>query len=174
MKDYILLIKNFVFQNQGLLIQKKNIYFLKSTDNKLKRCQASCRAGCGTSQMIETPNRLRKSTTAEASQVVLVVKNLPASVGGIRVVCSIPGSGMCLEEGMATCSSILAWRIPWTEEPGGLQSIGLQRVGHSWSNSAKTHAHCSRRSRVASHNSSGTVVPSPRKSSWIGIKAWCI
>ena len=33
-----------------------------------------------------------------------------------------------LEEGMATHSSILAWRIPWTEEPGGLQSIGLQRV----------------------------------------------
>ena len=36
-----------------------------------------------------------------------------------------------LEEGMATHSSILAWRIPWTEEPGGLQSIGSQRVGHN-------------------------------------------
>ena len=35
-----------------------------------------------------------------------------------------------LEKGMATHSSILAWRIPWTEEPGGLQSMGLQRVGH--------------------------------------------
>ena len=35
-----------------------------------------------------------------------------------------------LEKGMATHSSILAWRIPWTEEPGGLQSLGLQRVGH--------------------------------------------
>ena len=35
-----------------------------------------------------------------------------------------------LEEGMGTCSSILALRIPWTEEPGGLQSTGLQRVGH--------------------------------------------
>ena len=35
-----------------------------------------------------------------------------------------------LEEGMATHSSILAWRIPWTEEPGRLQSIGSQRVGH--------------------------------------------
>ena len=34
-----------------------------------------------------------------------------------------------LEEGMTTLSSILAWRIPWTEEPGGLQSIGSQRVG---------------------------------------------
>ena len=36
-----------------------------------------------------------------------------------------------LEEGMATHFSILAWRIPWTEEPGGLQSIGLQRVRHN-------------------------------------------
>ena len=35
-----------------------------------------------------------------------------------------------LEEGMATHSSILAWRVPWTEEPGGLQAIGSQRVGH--------------------------------------------
>ena len=35
-----------------------------------------------------------------------------------------------LDEGVATHSSILAWRIPWTEEPGGLQSIGLQRVGY--------------------------------------------
>ena len=35
-----------------------------------------------------------------------------------------------LEKGMATLSSILAWRIPWTEEPGGLQSMGLLRVGH--------------------------------------------
>ena len=35
-----------------------------------------------------------------------------------------------LEQEMATHSTILAWRIPWTEEPGGLQSVGLQRVGH--------------------------------------------
>ena len=44
-----------------------------------------------------------------------------------------------LEEGMATHSSILAWRIPWTEEPGGLQSIGSQRVGHNWSDLACVH-----------------------------------
>ena len=36
-----------------------------------------------------------------------------------------------LEKEMAAYSSILAWRIPWTEEPGGLRSIGLQRVGHN-------------------------------------------
>ena len=43
-----------------------------------------------------------------------------------------------LEKGRATHSSILAWRIPWTEEPGGLQSMGSQRVGHSW---ASEHMH---------------------------------
>ena len=41
---------------------------------------------------------------------------------------SIPGSGRSPEEGMATHSSILAWRIPWTEEPGGLKFMELQRV----------------------------------------------
>ena len=42
-----------------------------------------------------------------------------------------------LEKEMATHSSILAWRIPWTEEPGGLQSTGLHRVGHDWSGLAQ-------------------------------------
>ena len=44
------------------------------------------------------------------------------------------------EEGMAAHSSILAWRIPWTEEPGRLQTIGLQRVGHDWSDLACMHS----------------------------------
>ena len=43
----------------------------------------------------------------------------------------IPGWEDPLEKGMATHSSILAWRIPWTEEPGHLQSMGLQRVVHN-------------------------------------------
>ena len=43
---------------------------------------------------------------------------------------SIPGSERSLEEEMATHSSILAWEIPWTEEPSRLQSMGLQRVRH--------------------------------------------
>ena len=43
---------------------------------------------------------------------------------------SIPELGRSPEKEMATHSSILAWRIPWTEEPGGLQSMGSQRVGH--------------------------------------------
>ena len=56
-----------------------------------------------------------------------MVKNLPA-VQETRV-CSLGGEDP-LEKGMATRSSTLAWRIPWTEEPGRLQSMGLQRVGH--------------------------------------------
>ena len=44
---------------------------------------------------------------------------------------SIPGLGRSPGKEMATHSSILAWRIPWTEEPGGLQSTGSQRVGHN-------------------------------------------
>ena len=47
-----------------------------------------------------------------------------------------------LEEKMATCSSILAWKTPWTEEPGRLQSMGSQRVRHDW-------AHGTSRSRIA-------------------------
>ena len=53
---------------------------------------------------------------------------------------SVPGSEDPLEKGMATHSSILDWRIPWTEEPNGLQSIRLQRTGYDWSNLACMHA----------------------------------
>ena len=66
------------------------------------------------------------SRNANKSQVVLVVKNLPANAGDIEMwVSSLSGKDL-LEEGMATHSSILAWRIPWTEEPGRLQYIGSQ------------------------------------------------
>ena len=58
------------------------------------------------------------------SQVARLVKNSCASTEDIRDVGLIPGLGRYLEKGMATHSSILAWRIPWTEEPGGLQSVG--------------------------------------------------
>ena len=63
-------------------------------------------------------------------QVVLVVKNLPANARDIRDAGSTLGWEDPLEEGMATHSSIPARRIPWTEEPGVLRSMGLQRVRH--------------------------------------------
>ena len=66
-----------------------------------------------------------------ASQVALVVKNLPADAGDIRGAGSLPGQKDPLEKGTATPTSILAWIIPWTEEPSRLQSMGLQRVGHN-------------------------------------------
>ena len=59
-----------------------------------------------------------------------VVKNLAASAGDTRDVGSILSQEDPLEEEMATQSSILAWRIPWTEEPAGLWSTGWQRAGH--------------------------------------------
>ena len=65
-----------------------------------------------------------------ASQVALVVKNPPAKADGYETQVQSLGREDLLEEGTATHSSILAWRIPWTEEPGGLWSIAGQRVGH--------------------------------------------
>ena len=54
------------------------------------------------------------------------VKNLPDTACGTRDVCSIPGLGRSLEQEMATHSSILAWKIPRKEGPGGLHSMGSQ------------------------------------------------
>ena len=56
-----------------------------------------------------------------------MVKESACPAGDARDLGSIPGSGP-LEKEMATYSSILVWKIPWTEEPGGLQSMGSQRV----------------------------------------------
>ena len=71
-----------------------------------------------------------------ASQAVLVLKNPPANAGDIRDAVQSLGREGPLEEGMAAHSSILAWRIPWTEEPGGLQPMVLQRVRHGRSDRA--------------------------------------
>ena len=59
-----------------------------------------------------------------------VVQNPPANAGDAKEPGLIPGREDPLEKEMAIHSSILAWEIPWTEEPGGLQSIGSQRMGH--------------------------------------------
>ena len=66
-----------------------------------------------------------------ASQVALVVKNPPGNAGDTGDAGSIPRSDKFpRRRGIATHSNILAWRITWTEEPGGLESIGSQRVRH--------------------------------------------
>ena len=68
-----------------------------------------------------------------ASLVAQTVKNLPTMQ---ETWVQSLGWEVPLEEDMATHSSIFAWGIPWTEEPGGLQSMVLQRVRHHWSNSS--------------------------------------
>ena len=80
------------------------------------------------------------------SQMLLVVKkkkkaHLPMQETEETQVQSL-GREDPLGKGLATHSSILAWRIPWAEEPGGLQSKGLQRVGHNWSDLACMYMSC--------------------------------
>ena len=60
-----------------------------------------------------------------------MVKKLPANSGDIRDVGSIPGLGRSPGGGRGNPFQYFAWRVSWTEEPGRLQSMGLQRVGHS-------------------------------------------
>ena len=66
-----------------------------------------------------------------------VVKTTPAMQDPQEMRAQSLGQEAALEEKMALHSSILAWRIPWTEEPGRLQSVGSQRGGHDWSNLAQ-------------------------------------
>ena len=66
--------------------------------------------------------------TLQVSLVAETIKNLPAMQ---EMQVRSMGQKDPLGKGMATHSSVLAWRIPWTEEPGGLQSMALQRVGHN-------------------------------------------
>ena len=75
-------------------------------------------------------------TMRGASLVAQMLKNLPAMQE--TQVLSL-GREDPLEKGISTHSSVLAWKIPWTEEPGGLQSIGLQRVSHDWVTNTHTH-----------------------------------
>ena len=73
----------------------------------------------------------KHSFAIRASHVVVVVKNPPANAENVRNVGSVPELGRSPGGGHATHSSILAWRMPWTEEPSRPQSVGSQRVRHS-------------------------------------------
>ena len=93
-----------------------------------------------------------------ASLVAQMVKNLPAMQE--TWVWSLDWEDP-MEEGLATHSSILAWRIPWTEEPGGLQSVGWQRARHNWVTNTHTHtlkSYCSvQRGLVKTQNADPTT-----------------
>ena len=101
--------------------------------------------GCKESDMMETTQNAFMDTCRSvallecyasnqgpewASQMVLVVKNLPANAGDMRDAGLILGLERSPGGGNATRSSILAWRIPWTEETGWLQFMESQRTGH--------------------------------------------
>ena len=84
---------------------------------------------------VYSPRGCKESDTTEqlslslwSSQVALMVKNLPANSGDIKDAGRPLGREDSLEKEMATHSSILTWRILWTEEPGRLKSVGLRRV----------------------------------------------
>ena len=80
--------------------------------------------------------KARRRSTSLYSIVLIPLFCFPGGSDGKASACnagdpgSTPGSERSLEKEMATHSSILSWRIPWTEDPGRLQSTGLQRVGH--------------------------------------------
>ena len=78
-----------------------------------------------------------------------VVKNPPAKQETLvrSLSCQDP-----LEKEMATYSSILAWKISWTQEPGGLQSMGSQRVGHDWATNTYKHVKKKKKSEKAPPN----------------------
>ena len=118
-------------------------------------CLVNILVFCPPSGLINSFNKIfsKYLPCARASREVLVVKNPPANIGDIRnraslaaqMVKCLPavqeiriqslGQEDSLEKEMATHSSPLAWKIPWTEKPGRLQSMGSQRVGHDWATS---------------------------------------
>ena len=83
---------------------------------------------CHISHSTDEETEAQENNSLLATPGGSVVKNLPASAGVTGDVVASLGWDDPLEKEMATHSSILAWRIPWTEEPGGLQAMGLQKV----------------------------------------------
>ena len=81
-----------------------------------------------------------------------MVKNPPASTGDTRDVGEISGSGRSPGEVNGNPSSILDWKIQGTEEPSGLQSIGLQRVGHDWAHNQLTQKPVSTLNLLCNHS----------------------
>ena len=87
-----------------------------------------------------TSNRQKVETTQESIEELMDDQRMAYLHNGTREMqVGSLGQEDPLEEGMETHSSILAWRIPWTEEPGRLQSIGSQRVRHNWTDLAHTY-----------------------------------
>ena len=108
----------------------KNLFIFNWKIIALQYCAGFCHTTMWISQ---------RYTYVWAFWVMLVVKNYPANPGDVREAGSISAWDDLLEEGTAVHSSILAWRIPQTEEPSEQQFIELQRVGLDWSDLVRTH-----------------------------------
>ena len=117
------------------------LVFLDGSASKECACDAGDTGGLGS-----IPG-LGRSPGGGDFTVAQTVKNLP--VRQETRVWSL-GWGVPLEKGIAIHSSILAWRILWTEKPGGLQSVGSQRVGHDW---ATNTIHTVLEGETATHSS---------------------
>ena len=106
------------------------------------KCSDKARGLCVTKKSAERPlvslspwNVLLQKEgmgVVKAKSLQAVSISLISSVWEWKPLAFVQSFTVYMEKGMATHSSILAWRIPWTEEPGGLQSMGLQRVRHDW------------------------------------------
>ena len=97
-------------------------------------------------------NKSYKSSGLKEYKFIIIIwtmAEIPCGASGKETACPcrrcdvrdvgwIPGQGSPLEKGKATYSSVLSWRMPWAEEPAGLQSVGLQRVRHDWSDLTPT------------------------------------
>ena len=123
-------------QQTCLFLPGSTIYWFEHSEHSL--------LGRGMDLPFSSCHMLAPTVTSQgASQVALVVKNPSTNAGDIRDA-AYPSSlhqEDHLEEGRAIHSNILAWRIPMTEEPGELQAMRSQRVGHNWSD--LTHMHIS-------------------------------
>ena len=111
-----------------------------------------------------------------ASQEALAVKNPPADAGDTGDAVRPLGWEDPLEEEMAACSSVPAWRLPGTEEPGGRQSVGSQRVRHdretqhTWSQAGR-HGRLSEMAEDPGELQPGSLLPR-RQASWGGGGLW--
>ena len=100
----------------------------------------------------QSRTRLKRPSSSSSTSMGFpggaAVKSLPASTGDVG---SIPELGRALEKEMVAHSSLLAWEIPWTEEPGRLQPMESQRVRHDC---ARTHARTHTRTHAHTHRTS--------------------
>ena len=101
--------------------------------------------------------------------IAQTVKNLP---GMRETYVQSLGWEDALEEGMATHSGILAWRISWTQAPGGLQSRGLQRIRHDWATNTHRHLLAGSQCLVPCLQLCDIILPFILKSLFVNLSPW--